>query len=512
MTQAHTRSELDERLNNVRTILLEMSEIVAVRVDEVTTALLERDVARADTLIAEDDHLDLMSNNVEQLCIAILLREQPVATDLRAIVAALHMNSDIERSGDLTTNIAKAVGRLQGTKTDDDVRDLILRMAAQATFLFRKAAEAYRELDGAKAAAIDQLDDVLDELHKTYITTVIDKSRQAALHPQQTLQLALIGRFYERIGDHAENMGERTRYIVDGWTPEQAGAERARRTVGRGAAATPPRGLAVIDRLAEERRIDATRRDFVANVSHELKTPVAAIALLAEALVGVDITGNDAKPDDSARAEIASQMGREVNRIEAIIDDLLELARLEDPGASEPAPGTVVSVDNVARQAIDIVSGLAVASGVDVVGTGIPSGITVRGEERQLVRAVVNLLDNAIKYSSPGSDVTLTINPMGPGVDLAVSDSGTGIARPELERIFERFYRVDPARSRQTGGTGLGLSIVRHVAENHGGQVMVESRLGEGSTFVLQLPIESDDKAGEAPDHEDLDHDGVRNG
>ncbi len=494
MAHTHVRSELDERLSKVRGILLEMSEIVSDRIDEVTAALLERDVGRADTLIAEDDELDLMSRNAEQLCIEILLREQPVASDLRAIVAALHMNSDIERSGDLTTNIAKAVGRLQGTKTDDDIRALILQMAAQAAFLFRKAAEAYRELDGAKAAAIDQLDDVLDELHKTYITTVITKSQQVVLHPHQTLQLALIGRFYERIGDHAENMGERIRYIVDGWTPEQVAAERARQEAGDDAVARPARGLAVIDRLAEERRIDVTRRDFVANVSHELKTPVAAIALLAEALVGTVTTGDDAESDDNTGAEIVGQIGREVGRIDAIIDDLLELARLEEPPSADREEYSSVAVDDVARQAMDIVSGLAHASGLTVTIAGIPSDVTVRGEQRQLVRALVNLLDNAIRYSPKNSEIRLTVSPMGPTVDLAVADSGVGIARPELERIFERFYRVDPARSRKTGGTGLGLSIVRHVAENHGGHVIVDSKLGEGSTFVVQLPIETDDE------------------
>lgn len=494
MTQSsHIRSELDQRLDRVREILLDMSDIVADRVDEVTAAFLERDVARADALITEDDDLDLMSHEAEQLCIEILLREQPVAGDLRAIVAAMHMNSDIERSGDLTTNIAKAVGRLQGTKTDDKIRELILKMADQASFLFHKAAEAYRELDSEKAAAIDQLDDVLDDLHRTYIGTVIDKARQGDVNPQQTLQLALIGRFYERIGDHAENMGERTRYIIDGWTSEQEGAERARKRRGPADAegdfvARPSRGLAVIDREAEARRIDTTRRDFVANVSHELKTPVAAIGLLAEALVNVDSANSTGSGD---RNEIVGQLGREVTRIEAIIDDLLELARLEEPEAANESVHEIFPVDHVITQSIDIVSGLAEASGVSISTVGIPSGLAMQGEQRQIVRALVNLLDNAIRYSDRDSEVTLTVTSMGSNVDISVSDTGVGIARPELERVFERFYRIDPARSRETGGTGLGLSIVRHVAENHGGLVQVESKLGHGSTFSMQLPISS---------------------
>ena len=489
MAETDTRSELDPRLNSVRGILLNMSEIVARRVDEVTAAFLERDMARADTLIAEDDNLDLMSSEAEQLCIEILLSEQPAAPDLRAIVAALHMNSDIERSGDLTTNIAKAVGHLQGTKSDDEIRALVLQMADQASFLFHEAADAYRHLDGDKAAAIEQLDDVLDDLHKSYIATVIAKSRQGDLHPQQTLQLALIGRFYERIGDHAENMGERIRFIIDGWTPEQAAAERARHKAEPAFVATPSRGLAVIDRLAEERQIDATRRAFVANVSHELKTPVAAIALLAEALVGADTTGTTGDRANDDRAEIVSQIGREVGRVEAIIEDLLELARLEESAPVDPASHGLVSVDDVIGQSLDSVSGLARVSGVSLVVEGVPCGLQVRGDRRQLVRALVNLLDNAIKYSENGAAVRLTAGRMGPNVDVEVADTGLGIPRPELERIFERFYRVDPARSRNTGGTGLGLSIVRHAVDNHGGRVIVESRVGEGSTFIMQLPV-----------------------
>jgi len=511
MTQnSHIRSELDRSLGQVRDILLEMSDVVADRVDEVTAALLERDVERADLLIAEDDELDLLSHQAEQLCIEILLREQPVAGDLRAIVAALHMNSDIERSGDLTTNIAKAVGRLQGAKTDDEIRQLILQMADQASFLFHKAAEAYRELDGEKAADIDQLDDVLDDLHRTYISTVIDKARQNDLHPQQTLQLALIGRFYERIGDHAENMGERTRYIIDGWTSERAGAERAqRRSESADAVAKPSRGLALIDRRAEQRRIDATRRDFVANVGHELKTPVAAISLLAEALIGADSiqshdgsshSGNTANTVD--REDLANHLDREVRRVEAIIDDLLELARLEDPGATDPIAHEMFAVDEAVAEALESVSGLARAAGVGVTTQGVPSEISIRGDKRQIVRALVNLLNNAVHYSDREAAVTVRVETLGNDVDITVTDSGVGIARPELERIFERFYRVDPARSRQSGGTGLGLSIVRHVAENHGGRVQVESVLDQGSSFSIHLPL-SVEATGDADDADD---------
>ena len=481
------RAQLDQRLDEIKSTLLTMIDLVAQRVEEVTDALLQLDVAKADALIVGDDELDLMSQTVEDLCIDTLIREQPVASDLRSIVAAMHMNSDIERSGDLTTNIAKAVGRLQGSRADDRIRDLIVRMGEEAKTLFEQSGVAYRELDAELAASIDELDDVLDDLHRSYIQAVIHGASHDALLPQQALQLALIGRFYERIGDHAENLGERIRFIVDNWTPERAGAERAKAAaearLGDGVvyeeAVAPSRGLAVIDSIAEERRIDATRRDFVANVSHELKTPIGAIALLAETLA-------DAGPDDD-RDRLSRHLTREVKRVGDIIDDLLELTRLEE---FEPDVETV-AVDDVVNQAVDVTRGLADARGVELAVVGVPTHVELSGERRQLVRALVNLIDNAVRYSAEGSQVSVSVDPLVDRLEIAVSDRGVGIPRPELERIFERFYRVDRARSRDTGGTGLGLAIVRHVAENHGGRVIVESTVGAGSRFSLQLPREA---------------------
>ncbi len=480
-----TRTELTDRLEKIRRDLVAMIELVGSRIDLVTAALLERDVAEADRLIIGDDEIDLLSQELEDLCIDTLVREQPFAGDLRAVLAAIHMNSDVERSGDLTTNIAKAVGRLQGMHADDRLRSLILRMAAQAKILFERSAEAYQTLDPKLAATIDELDDVLDDLHRTFIQLVISESRHGLLAPHETLQMAMIGRFYERIGDHAENMGERIRYIIDGWTPERAGADRARaRATGESEddeEPTPTRGLAVIDAISEERRIDAIRRDFVANVSHELKTPIGAISLLAETLA-------EAGPEDD-RGRLTLYLNREVKRMESIIDDLLELTRLEEDGA----PTEHLKIDDVVYEAVDIARGLADARGIELAIVGVPSGAVVDGERRQLIRALVNLIDNAVRYSDQDSRVSITVDPIRGAVDIEVADSGLGIARPELERIFERFYRVDRARSRETGGTGLGLSIVRHVADNHRGRVLVESKLGSGSNFTLQLPVVADE-------------------
>lgn len=472
------RTQLDERLTAICDDLQTMSEMVVERISGVTSALLEGDVAAADKLITGDDDVDLIALRVEETCIETLVREQPVASDLRLVVAAMHMNSDIERSADLTTNIAKAVGRLQGSQIDDRVRELIAQMAAQGQLLFRRANEAFVTRDLEMAESIDELDDVLDDLHYTYIQTVIHEARRAEMDPQQSLQLALVGRFYERIGDHAENLGERIRYIVSGWLPESQAAERAlsRETPGDERPETASRSMAIIDSIAEERRVDAIRQDFVANVSHELKTPVGAMSLLADALAGAS--------DEADRVRLTGLLQEESKRAEDIIDDLLELARLDEQSAMFSS----VRIDDVLERAMEKAGNLADANHVEFAVEGLPTELTVTGNRRELVRAVVNLIDNAVRYSHPESTVTIRIDEFPEAVDISVRDTGEGIPGPELERVFERFYRVDRARSRETGGTGLGLAIVRHVATNHQGRVLVESKPGTGSTFTLRLP------------------------
>lgn len=475
MESSEIRSQLDERLAHIQSDLVEMIETVADRVGEVTSAMLEGDIEAADRLIAGDDEIDLLSLRVEEGCVETLIREQPVASDLRFVVAAIHMNSDVERSGDLVANIAKAVGRLQGAHPDHHVRDLVARMSSEAQTLLRRASESFVNRDAELAASIDELDDLLDDLHYRYIQHVISDARRGDLDPQQSLQLALVGRFYERIGDHAENIGERVRYIVDGWLPEAQAAERARARLEEGEL-RPHRGLAVIDSIAEERRIDAIRRDFVANVSHELKTPVGAMSLLAETLVG------ETEPAD--RERLSGMLQREATRVEDIIDDLLELTRLEE-GESETEE---VKVSKIVSKAIDKVRTFADGMRVQIAVTGDAGEEKIEVDRRAVVRALTNLIDNAVRYSEADQQVTVSVEVLESAVAISVKDDGVGIPRAELERVFERFYRVDRARSRETGGTGLGLAIVRHVAENHGGRVLVESKPGDGSTFTIELP------------------------
>ncbi|MFP5336221.1 MAG: sensor histidine kinase [Actinomycetes bacterium] len=235
--------------------------------------------------------------------------------------------------------------------------------------------------------------------------------------------------------------------------------------------------LLVADRT-EARRLEEVRRDFVANVSHELKTPVGAISLLAETIA-------DSAEDADAVRRFALRMGRESERLAHLVQDIIDLSRLQSaPSLSEPV---LVDVDTVVAEAVDR-SRLAAQAADVVVEIGPPSGASVYGDPDLLTTAVRNLVDNAIRYSEPRTRVGVGVRLQRGLVEIAVTDQGIGIPENELDRVFERFYRIDPARSRATGGTGLGLSIVKHVAANHGGDVTVWSKPGHGSTFTLRLP------------------------
>jgi two-component system sensor histidine kinase SenX3 len=235
--------------------------------------------------------------------------------------------------------------------------------------------------------------------------------------------------------------------------------------------------LVVVRDVTEARRIDAIRRDFVANASHELKTPAASIQAAAETL------GQAAADDPAAVSHFAAQIEREAVRLSRIVADLLDLSRLES--GSELSER--VSLDALAREEAQRYEDVARETGlVLAVRTSVP--VWVDGSARDLSLLIRNLVDNAIRYTRPGGSVTVEVTSDDAHAILLVTDTGVGIPAKDLSRVFERFYRVDRARSRETGGTGLGLAIVRHVAENHGGAVEVRSELGQGTAFAVRLP------------------------
>jgi two-component system sensor histidine kinase SenX3 len=235
--------------------------------------------------------------------------------------------------------------------------------------------------------------------------------------------------------------------------------------------------MATINDITQQWRLDQVRTDFVANVSHELKTPVGALSVLAETIEG--------ETEDELILRLVQRMVLETQRMAVTIDDLLELSRIE---MGEQMLAVDVDINDVVAEVIERTTPVATYKGVALHLVSSSEKAIVAGNFSQLVSAVGNLVGNAIKYSDVGQMVTISVATTDSTVELSVEDKGIGIPMASLDRIFERFYRVDRARSRGTGGTGLGLSIVRHVATNHGGEVNVRSREGEGSTFSLVLP------------------------
>jgi two-component system sensor histidine kinase SenX3 len=252
----------------------------------------------------------------------------------------------------------------------------------------------------------------------------------------------------------------------------------------------PEHVLVLAEDRTQARRLEAIRRDFVVNISHELKTPVGALALLAE-------TVQDAADDPEAVRRFAGRMRKESARLSALVHEIIELSRLQVAGALQEI--SMVDIDAVIAESVDRARTVATTKNM-LFDVGGKSGATVFGDRALLVTAVRNLLDNAVAYSPDGTHVGVGVRVVAGLVEIAVVDQGIGIAPDEQERVFERFYRVDPARSRDTGGTGLGLSIVKHVAADHGGDVTVWSRPGRGSTFTLRLPEAVAPRIGESVD------------
>ncbi|MGU3501266.1 sensor histidine kinase [Mycobacterium sp. C31M] len=236
---------------------------------------------------------------------------------------------------------------------------------------------------------------------------------------------------------------------------------------------------------SEQARMEATRRDFVANVSHELKTPVGAMGVLAEAMLA-------STDDPDVVRRFSEKMIIESERLANMVGELIELSRLQ---GAEPLPDLdTVDVDAVVSEALSRYKVAADSAHINIT-TDAPTGYRVLGDERLLITAIANLVSNAIAYSPDGSDVSISRRRRGDDIEIAITDRGIGIARADQERVFERFFRVDKARSRATGGTGLGLAIVKHVAANHNGSIRLWSQPGTGSTFTLSIPAIHDDRS-----------------
>ena len=339
-----------------------------------------------------------------------------------------------------------------------------------------RAIEATADVARAQVA---RLQGALDGLDQAVLVidgdgTVLDRNRAAEPFLEARHADALVGAAVAEPVEAALPTGGATR------TLELFGPPR--RTVVVATAPMPTEGgqvvVAIVDDITEIRHLESVRTDFVANVSHELRTPVGAMSLLAETLQDAD--------DPEVVARLTGRIQAEAMRVSETIEDLIELSRLEAAGSTEVT--RILAAELVAEAADRIRPAAELAECTLVVERG-PDGLAVDGDHRQLLSALTNLIDNAVKYSDAGQSVEIVAS-AGPGtVVLSVTDHGIGIPARDIDRVFERFYRVDQARSRSTGGTGLGLSIVRNVVTNHDGRVEIDSRLGQGSTFRLVFPL-----------------------
>jgi signal transduction histidine kinase len=339
---------------------------------------------------------------------------------------------------------AEAIGREQQLEANEDrwVRDLILSTMHEGVLLIGREADVVfaNEAIGRHLQAVPTS---LDSILPFALRTAIQEGR---------------------------DRGEPTTVLIETGVP-------SRWLRGTITPAADDATLVIVRDVTHQQRTEAMRRDFVANASHELKTPAATIQAAAETL------RHAAVDDPAAVPRFAAQLEREAVRLSRIVADLLDLSRLESGSALDE----LVSLGAIAREEGQRLMEAAVDAGV-ALEVRVRSERTVRGSQRDLALLVRNLIDNAIRYSHEGGHVSVDIDPGDDAVTLRVSDTGVGIPSKDIPRIFERFYRVDRARSRDTGGTGLGLAIVKHVVENHAGMMEVDSELGRGTTFRITLP------------------------
>ena len=390
-----------------------------------------------------------------------------VAIAITAVVVAAATATWVRRA--TRTAINDAIGGRPGLDPVEEHQRLLAEVTGDAATHARRAELLDHALDGLTMGVV-----VTDASGVVVVRNVVADAIAGQPHVQTLVEVArdeltgdaLAGEPAER---ELEVFGPPTRTLALSAVPIASGAGI-------------DGSLFVIDDVTDSRRIDSTRRDFIANLTHELRTPIGAISLLSEMLVDED--------DGETRATLTQRLVLETARVSDTIDDLLELSRIESDTQSYADDVVVQTLvdDAIARTRV-----AAEAKSVAVT-TRLPTQpIVVRGNADQLLSAVVNLVDNAVKYSDAGDKVSIAAGgghaaPDPTDVEIRIHDTGRGIPQRDLDRIFERFYRVDRSRDTETGGTGIGLSIVRHVALNHGGSVRVESFEGEGSTFTIALP------------------------
>lgn len=363
--------------------------------------------------------------------------------------------------------------------------------AGFAVFVFAAVSRGERAHQVITPSVPDGVDQILGALES--IGIVLDASDNVLKASQGALALGIVRseriaeREVQEIADEVRRSGEpQTRRI----TLERARSGDATRILSVRSAPLGTRYVVVIaNDLTESIRLDEVRRDFIANISHELKTPIGAISVLTEAI--------SSSVDDPAQVRrFAEKMTTEADRLAALTADIINLSKLQaDQALHMPER---VSVDAIITSAVQSNTVVAESRRVTI-ATGEPTHLAVYGEEPLLVMALQNLVANAVQYSPDGSRVGVGSRLVGENVEISVTDQGVGIPHEDHVRVFERFYRLDGARSRHTGGTGLGLAIVKHTAQNHGGDVTVWSQPGQGSTFTLRLPVATGDEAVSTP-------------
>jgi two-component system sensor histidine kinase SenX3 len=356
--------------------------------------------------------------------------------------------------------------------------------AVAATLVLRRAPEPTGFEPARPSVPVPGVRAVLEALPVAVL--VVDVADEVLLGNRAARDLGLIR---DGVLAHLPALRRLVRRTRHEMVPQEEDLQMPLGALGRGPAVLLARATPVgdgtvavlLEDVTEARRLEDVRRDFVANVSHELKTPVGALGLLAEAL-------QEASDDPIAVRRFSGRAHHEAQRLARLVQELIDLSRLQG-GEALPGPDRV-RVDQVVSEALDRTRTTALAHGITLACEG-DSALELVGSDAQIVTALVNLLDNAVNYSADNTTVTVRTALVEGQVEISVTDQGIGIAEKDLERVFERFYRADPARSRATGGTGLGLAIVKHVANNHGGTVAVSSVEGLGATFTIRFPSPS---------------------